>query len=140
MQRHAEDWGRRTSGSIWGLGAERKEGQVAEEDFVIFTRQFKARNERTGELPEAQALPLAAYSDAQPHLPGWPSTLWYQQEQQTDGRGLCVYFETSWGKWVSGDAVPLGRHLRAGDGTSTIFSPILQVKKRTQRSHLLKVI
>lgn len=44
-----------------------------------------------------------------------------------------------WGKWVSGETV-LGRHLGARDGASIIISPVLQMKKQTQRSHLLKVI
>lgn len=44
-----------------------------------------------------------------------------------------------WGKWVSGKTI-LGRHLEARDRASAIFSPILQMKKKTDGSHLLRGI
>lgn len=44
--------------SIWGLGAERNEGEETKALFPIFTRHFRARNERRiGEIPELSHFP-----------------------------------------------------------------------------------
>lgn len=80
-----------------GLGAERKAGKGRDgERLPYLYKAMRARNERIGEFPEAQPLPLASCFDAHPQLPGCLRLV--SQEQQALGRGLDVYLETRVGE------------------------------------------
>ena len=115
-----------------------EEGGGRQESFPIFIRHLRIRHERRIGNRHSATSPcfLFWWSSSGPRLSQTLVSAGTRDRQE----GLRVYFETSMGEVACGETV-LGRHLGARDGTPTIISPTLQTeKKKTQRSHLLKVI